>query len=150
MLSILPAVPRVLPIQIYALVWRLLGTRYSAALLCTFDYTHIFQGFYPWHRCNLTNPQRTHPKPKKQLSSRNRYRKMLAMPFERNTVECRYNAVQCNMVLHTPLQQVRQNINEKLSPQKIHHMSPYYGVYFVNVWEKDDLVIMAPLCTTIK
>ena len=92
----------------------------------------------------------THPKPKKQLSSRNRYQKMLAMPFERNTVECRYNAVQNNMVLHTPLQQVRQNINEKLSPKEIHHISPYYRVYFVNVWEKDDLVIMAPHCTTIK
>ena len=34
-----------------------------------------------------------------------------------NTVECRYNAVQYNMILHTSMQRPRQSINHSWNPQ---------------------------------
>ena len=34
-------------------------------------------------------------------------------------VECRYNAVQYNMILHVSLQAVRQNNNHSLHPQRV-------------------------------
>ena len=65
------------------------------------------------------------------------------------TIECRYNAVQYSMVLHTPLQEVRQNINQRLNPQKTPHTSPWrasYGVSFVNILKKVCGVMTAPHC----
>ena len=67
-----------------------------------------------------------------------------------NTVECRYNAVQYNKILHTSLQWRGQNINKRLNLQKTHHTSPYrasYGVSFVRIFDKIDRVITAPHCT---
>ena len=65
------------------------------------------------------------------------------------TVECRYNAVQYNKILHTSLQWRGQNINKRLNLQKTHHTSPYrasYGVSFVRIFDKIDRVITAPHC----
>ena len=41
-----------------------------------------------------------------------------------DAVECRYNAVQCNKILHEWLQELRQNINKRLDPKKTPHTSP--------------------------
>ena len=67
------------------------------------------------------------------------------------TVECRYNAVWYSMILHTALQELRQNINQRLNPQNTPHTSTWrsnYRVYFMNMLEKTDRVITAPHCTT--
>ena len=53
-----------------------------------------------------------------------------------HTVECRYNAVQYDMILHTSLQEQRQNIR---APQS-------YGVSFVNMSKKFDPAKTAPHC----
>ena len=66
-----------------------------------------------------------------------------------NTVECRYNAVQYCKILHEWLQELRQNINQMLDPQKTPHTSPLrasYRVSFVNICEKIDRAITAPHC----
>ena len=52
------------------------------------------------------------------------------------TVEYCYDAVQYNMVLHTPLLEVRQYINQRLNPQKTPHTSAVYDVSFVDILEK--------------
>ena len=67
-------------------------------------------------------------------------------------VECRYNAVQYNMILHTSLQKLGQNINHWLKPQKTPHTSPWrasYGMSFVNILDKIGRVITAPHSTWI-
>ena len=40
-----------------------------------------------------------------------------------NTVECRYSAVQYNMIFHTPLHWLTQNINPNLDSQKTLHVT---------------------------
>ena len=40
------------------------------------------------------------------------------------TVECRYNAVKYYKILHKYLQELGQNINQVLDPQKTPHISP--------------------------
>ena len=45
------------------------------------------------------------------------------------TVKCHYNAVQYNMILHEPLQELRQNINQRLSFEKKPYTSPYWVSY---------------------
>ena len=65
------------------------------------------------------------------------------------TVECRYNAIQYNMIFHTPLHWLTQNINQALHSQKTLHISPSwasYGVSIVMIWEKIDRIITAPHC----
>ena len=65
----------------------------------------------------------------------------VSMFMTHQIVECHYNVVEFNMVLHTSLQEVRQNINQRLNPQKTLHTSPWrasYGVSFVNILEKID------------
>ena len=65
------------------------------------------------------------------------------------TVECRYNAVQYCKILHKLLQELRQNINQMLDPQKTPHTPPLrasYGVSFVNNCEKIERVITALHC----
>ena len=65
-------------------------------------------------------------------------------------MECRYNAVQYNMVLLTSLRWLRQDINQNLWPQKTIHASPWrasYGVSFVRILEKNDRVITVPCCS---
>ena len=67
-----------------------------------------------------------------------------------NTIECHYNAVQYNMILHTSLWWLRQNINESVNPHMTPHSSPWwasYGVSFVTNLEKIDHIIMAPYCS---
>ena len=71
-----------------------------------------------------------------------------------HTVEYRYNAVQINMALHTSLQEVRQNINQRLNAQKTNtspfNTSPWrasYGVSPGNILEKIDRVITELHCT---
>ena len=57
------------------------------------------------------------------------------------TVECHYNILQYNMVLHTLLQELRQNISQRLNPQKTPHTSPWWASYrvsFMNILEKID------------
>ena len=64
-----------------------------------------------------------------------------------NTVECHYNVIQYNMIMHTSLLWLSQNINESLNPQKTPHISPYranYGVSFVMILVKIDHVITTP------
>ena len=66
-----------------------------------------------------------------------------------HTVECHYNAVQYRKILHKSLQELRQNINWMLDPQKTPHSSPWwvsYGVSFVNMCEKIDHIIMPLHC----
>ena len=58
-----------------------------------------------------------------------------------DTVECRYNAVQYNMILFTALQ--RQRLKWKKTP---HTSRARYGVSFVRIWEKMDRVLTAPHC----
>ena len=65
------------------------------------------------------------------------------------TMECRYDAVQYNKILHTSLQDLRQNINQRLNPQNTPHSSPVgasYGVSLVNIYGKIDCIIMALHC----
>ena len=62
------------------------------------------------------------------------------------TVECRYNAMQYNTIIHTSLQWPMQNPNQGLHSQKTLHTSPSwasYGVYIVNIFEQTDRVITA-------
>ena len=66
------------------------------------------------------------------------------------TVKCRYKVVQYNMILHTSLQELRQNISQRLNPQKTpltSHWPASYGVSFANILEKIDCIITAPHCT---
>ena len=54
-----------------------------------------------------------------------------------------------NMILHTSLQELRQNITQRLWRQKIPHTSPVrasYGVSFMNILEKTDRIITALHC----
>ena len=65
------------------------------------------------------------------------------------TVECLYNAVQFNKILHTSLQWLGQNTNKRLNLQKTHYTSPYrasYGVSYARILEKIDRVMTAPHC----
>ena len=60
------------------------------------------------------------------------------------------NMVQYNMIMHTSLLWLRQNINQGLHSQKTPHNSPSrvsYGMSIVNIFEKTDRVIMTLLCT---
>ena len=41
-----------------------------------------------------------------------------------NTVECRYNTVQYFKISYKQSQELRQNINQMLDPQKTPHTSP--------------------------
>ena len=51
------------------------------------------------------------------------------------TVACRYNAVQYNIISHTPVKWFRQNINQSLNIQKTSQGSP---VPFIMILEKID------------
>ena len=58
----------------------------------------------------------------------------------RNTIECRYNAVQYSKLLHKWLPELRPNINKMLDPQKTPHTSPVstcelWGVFGKYFWE---------------
>ena len=52
------------------------------------------------------------------------------------TVRCHYNAVSCNMIFHTSLHWLTQNINQRLDSQKTLHSSSSlsYGVSIVKIW----------------
>ena len=41
-----------------------------------------------------------------------------------HTVECRYNAVLYNTILHTSMRSLRHNVNDTLDPQNTPHISP--------------------------
>ena len=59
---------------------------------------------------------------------------------ERNTVKCRYNAVQYNMISHTAQQWLKQNIYQNYHSQKTTHSSPSrasYGVSILMIWEEN-------------
>ena len=67
-----------------------------------------------------------------------------------NTVACRYNAVQYNMIFHMPLHWLMQNIDKSLDSQKTLHTSPSRASYQVSIernLEKIDPVIAASHCT---
>ena len=69
---------------------------------------------------------------------------------ELNTVECHCNSVQYNKILHTSLQWMEQNINQRSNLQKRHHSSPVRASYGVSLWEfgeKIDHIITTPHCT---
>ena len=60
------------------------------------------------------------------------------------TVECRYKVVQYNMIFHTALYWLMQNINQTLNSHKKLHTSPLrasYAVSIVRIWEKIDHII---------
>ena len=63
-----------------------------------------------------------------------------------SVVRCRYIAAQYNMLLHTSLQRLSQNINQSLNPQKKLHTLAAMWLSFVRILEKTDRVIMAPHC----
>ena len=55
------------------------------------------------------------------------------------TAGCRYNAAQYNMIFHTALQWLKQNMNHSLNSQQTPHSSPLrasYGVSIVGIFEK--------------
>ena len=75
-------------------------------------------------------------------------RHFLEPQIVQTTVCCRYNAVQYIMLSQTVLQWQQQNINLILNSQKPPHSSPSqvsYGVSVMNILEKIDHVIIAPL-----
>ena len=41
-----------------------------------------------------------------------------------HTIQCCYEAVQYNKIMHTSVQVLRQNISQRLNPQKTAHISP--------------------------
>ena len=66
-----------------------------------------------------------------------------------NLVECRYNAVQYIMILHTTIQRQEQNINKISKSQKTPHITPLrasYRVSVVRILQNIDRVIKAPYC----
>ena len=66
-----------------------------------------------------------------------------------NTAMCCCNTVQYNMIFHTSLQWLRQNIYQSLNPQKTPHTSSLwvsYGMYFVRNWKKIDRIIPEQHC----
>ena len=64
-------------------------------------------------------------------------------------VECRYNAVQWSIILHTKLQLLMKSISHSSNPQ---NNIPYLALTgelwdeFVRIWERIDRVITAPHC----
>ena len=65
------------------------------------------------------------------------------------TVECYYDAVHYNMILHISLQELRQNINQKLNPLKTSYTLPWRAIYwvsFMNIFAKIDRIITALHC----
>ena len=52
-----------------------------------------------------------------------------------NTVLCRYNAVQYNMMLHTTLQWLKSNINQNFNPRKTPLISPVVEVNLPFWWQ---------------
>ena len=65
-------------------------------------------------------------------------------------VECRYNAVQYNMILHGLLHWLSQSVSQ-FQPTKYIPYRASYGMYFVRIWEKIDGVKMTPYvwCSTL-
>ena len=61
------------------------------------------------------------------LLNGNQYRYGSVLQLPSYTVQCRYNAVQYNMIFHTPLHWLMQNINQTLNSQKILHISRPHG-----------------------
>ena len=57
-----------------------------------------------------------------------------------NTVECCYNAVQYNKILHTSLQWREKNINQRLNRQR-HTYRASYGVSFARILGKIDFIM---------
>ena len=64
-----------------------------------------------------------------------------------NTVECRYNVVQCIMVLFATIQWQEQNINQ-LCNRKRQPITRPLGVSIARILKKIDPVITAPHCNT--
>ena len=63
-----------------------------------------------------------------------------------NTVECHYDTVQYNMILHISLEWLRQNTNQNLNTQNTPHTSPM-GCLLSGIWRKlTALYITAPHC----
>ena len=63
-----------------------------------------------------------------------------------DTVEYHYNAAHYNIIVHTSLPWLRQNVNQAMLSQKTHHISPSqmsYGMSVIRIWEKIDQVLMA-------
>ena len=60
------------------------------------------------------------------------------------TVGCHYNGVQYQMVVHTPLHWLGQNIDKGFNSQRAS-----YGVSLLSIFQKIDRVIMAPHCICI-
>ena len=74
-------------------------------------------------------------------------KKNVIMPWcNHGTVECRYNAVHYNMILHASLQWLRQNIHQRFTSKR--HPISHPLVSFVRILEKFDRVITAlvPKC----
>ena len=65
------------------------------------------------------------------------------------TVVCHDDTVHYDMILHTSLQLLGQNMNQSVKPQNTPHTPPWrvsYRVSFVTIWEKICRVIMALHC----
>ena len=72
--------------------------------------------------------------------------KNLARKGLRNSCEqIRSDKIQCNKILQTSLQELMQNINQRLKPQRTPHSSPTRascGMSFVNIFEKIDRIVI--------
>ena len=56
------------------------------------------------------------------------------------------------MILHTSLQELRENINQSMNPQKTPHTSPWWtscGVFCMKNLEKIGHFILAPHCISV-
>ena len=59
------------------------------------------------------------------------YAQIVIFPGVLCAVKCRYNAVQYNMILHTVLKWLRQNVNQDLYSQHTSHISPSPASFWV-------------------
>ena len=73
-------------------------------------------------------------------------------PFDDVMIECRYNAVQGNKILHTSLQALRQNINQTSPTKDIPYLAltGELWISFVNIFDKTDRAITAPHCSWVR
>ena len=96
----------------------------------------IAMKFCTWHRPLPDHPLLTHmvsPGHNELI-----YHELLRQTVsQQNTVECHYSAVQYNMICHTPLHWLMQNINPTLDSQKTPYLAPtgeLWSVFCEEFW----------------
>ena len=70
-----------------------------------------------------------------------------------NSIELSAVIMRSNIIWYCALQELRENMNQKLNPQKTPHTSPWqasYGVSIMNILEKIGHVILALHCISME